>query len=158
MCASQCGIYSDGADKWKVRRLPILPPSPLHHPPLLLDPSPTRAPPSPQGDYLCRRNEPEYKSNLGGWVYRCRPPTTGQGPYCSSDYSLCQTQGKKAQTVRACKEKRACGRKIAKCAKKVRKKPWKQHKCLKKWGKGPDGACTNLKTQRKCPTSCGVCG
>ena len=144
-------------------------PSTSHPPPLLSPPlappvpssypiAHPRGPPLPQGDSLCRRNEPEYKSNLGGWVYRCRPPTTGQGPYCSSDYSLCQTQGKKAQTVRACKEKRACGRKIAKCAKKVRKKPWKQHKCLKKWGKGPDGACTNLKTQRKCPTSCGVCG
>ena len=51
-----------------------------------------------------------------------------------------------------------CKRKIAKCAKKVRKKPWKRHKCLKKWGTDADGACTNLKTQRKCPTSCGVCG
>ena len=144
-------------------------PSTSHPPPLLSPPlappvpssypiAHPRGPPLPQGDSLCRRNEPEYKSNLGGWVYRCRPPTTGQGPYCSSDYSLCQTQGKKAQTVRACKEKRACGRKIAKCAKKVRKKPWKRHKCLKKWGKGADGVCTNLKTKRKCPTSCDVCG
>ena len=128
------------------RPAPLLP-----RPSRLPTPSPTRAPPSPQGDFLCRRNEPEYKSNLGGWVYRCRPPTTGQAPHCSSDYSLCQT-------ARACKEKRVCKRKIDKCAKKVRKKPGKRHKCLKKWGKGPDGACTNLKTQRKCPTSCGVCG
>ena len=38
-----------------------------------------------------------------------------------------------------------------------RKKPWKRYKCLKKWGKNADGSCTHLKTQRKCPTSCGVC-
>ena len=72
-------------------------------------------------------------------------------PYCDTGYSLCHT-------ARACKEKKQCGRKIAKCAKKVRKKPGKRHKCLKKWGKGADGACTSLKTQRKCPTSCGLCG
>ena len=78
--------------------------------------------------------------------------------YCNSDYSLCQTQGKKTQTVRACKEKRACGRKIAKCAKKVRKKPGKWHKCLKKWGKGADGVCTSKKAKRKCPASCGMPG
>ena len=137
-------------------------PSTSHPPPLLSPPlappvpssypiAHPRGPPLPQGDSLCRRNEPEYKSNLGGWVYRCRPPTTGQAPHCSSDYSLCQT-------ARACKEKRVCKRKIDKCAKKVRKKPGKFHKCLKKWGKGPDGSCTNLKTQRKCPTSCGLCG
>ena len=128
------------------RPAPLLP-----RPSRLPTPSPTRAPPSPQGDFLCRRNEPEYKSNLGGWVYRCRPPTTGQAPHCNSDYSLCQT-------ARACKEKRVCKRKIDKCAKKVRKKPGKWHKCLKKWETRADGACTNLKTQRKCPASCGVCG
>jgi hypothetical protein len=95
---------------------------------------------------------------MGGWVYRCRPPTTQPAPYCDAGYSLCLTQGKKTQAGRACKEKRACGRKIAKCAKKVRKKPGKWHKCLKKWGKNADGSCTSLKTQRKCPTSCGLCG
>ena len=96
-----------------------------------------------------RRNEPEYRA--GYPVYRCVPPTRYPAPYCDTGYSLCQT-------ARACKEKKQCGRKIAKCAKKVRKKPWKRHKCLKKWGKGADGVCTNLKTKRKCPTSCGVCG
>ena len=58
----------------------------------------------------------------------------------------------------ACEQKRACGRKIKKCAKKERKKPWKRLKCSKKWGKDADGACTNPKTQRKCPKSCGLCG
>ena len=109
-----------------------------------------------KGAFLCRRNEPEYHSSAGGWVYRCRSPTTTtpQGT-CDSGYSLCHAS---ASPAPACEQKRACGRKIKKCAKKVRKKPWKRHKCLKKWGTDADGACTNLKTQRKCPTSCGVCG
>ena len=63
-----------------------------------------------------------------------------------------------ASPAPACEQKRACGRKIKKCAKKARKKPWKRLKCSKKWGKDADGACTNPKTQRKCPKSCGLCG
>jgi hypothetical protein len=118
MCATECGIFSNGADKYK-------------------------------GDSLCRRDEPEYRA--GTPVYMCRPPTKYPAPYCDAGYSLCKN-------ARACKEKKKCGRKIANCAKKVRKKPGKWHKCLKKWGKNADGSCTNLKMQRKCPTSCGVCG
>ena len=109
-----------------------------------------------KGAFLCRRNEPEYHSSAGGWVYRCRSPTTTtpQGT-CDSGYSLCHAS---ASPIPACEQKRACGRKIKKCAKKERKKPWKRLKCSKKWGKDADGACTNPKTQRKCPKSCGLCG
>ena len=154
MCATECGIYSNGADKYKVRRpRPLLPSTPAR--PLLPSHRQPARPPPPQGDSLCRRNEPEYRA--GTPVYLCRPPTTYPAPHCDSGYSLCQTQGKTTQTVRACEEKRACRRKINKCAKKVRKKPWKRYKCLKKWGTNADGSCTHLKTQRKCPTSCGVC-
>ena len=113
--------------------------------------------PSSQGDYLCRRTQPEFRGGVE--VYRCRAPTEHPWPWCDSGYTLCQTaRAPTTGTAPWCKEKSVCGRKIKKCAKKVRKKPWKRLKCLKKWGKDADGLCTNIKTKRKCPRSCGLCG
>ena len=113
--------------------------------------------PSSQGDYLCRRTQPEFRGGVE--VYRCRAPTEHPWPWCDSGYTLCQTaRAPTTGTAPWCKEKSVCGRKIKKCAKKERKKPWKRLKCSKKWGKDADGACTNPKTQRKCPKSCGLCG
>jgi len=123
-----CGLYTDTAGGW-------------------------------EGAFLCRRITPEYYSSYKGeWVHRCRSPTT-QGAYsrCDSGYSRCLT----AAPAPKCKQKRACGKKIKKCAKKERKKErngLKRPTCSKKWGKDADGACTNPKTQRKCPKSCGLCG